>query len=187
MELPVQVSFRHMEPSDEIERVIREKALGLDSFADHIMSCRVVVQPAGKHHHNGNLYQVRIDITTPGAEIAVTNQRDAHIEHKDLRAAIRDAFAAARRQLSDHVNCRRGYVKSLEQLPHGRVVRLFPEKDYGFLQTSDGRELYFHRNSVLADRFDSLEVGAEVTFAESAGEKGPQASTVKPVGKRQPA
>jgi cold shock CspA family protein len=42
----------------------------------------------------------------------------------------------------------------------------------------DGREIYFHKNSVLDDKFKTLEVGTEVRFAESNGDKGPQASTV---------
>ena len=47
----------------------------------------------------------------------------------------------------------------------------------------DGRDVYFHRNSVLNDEFDHLEVGAEVRFAEEMGDKGPQASTVATIGK----
>jgi cold shock CspA family protein len=52
---------------------------------------------------------------------------------------------------------------------------------YGFIEASDGREIYFHRNSVLGDGFDDLEVGATVTFNEEQGERGPQASTVRRV------
>jgi cold shock CspA family protein len=55
-------------------------------------------------------------------------------------------------------------------------------EDYGFLQTADGREIYFHKNSVLQPGFDRLEVGTEVYYAEEAGEKGPQASTVRLAG-----
>ena len=66
MQLPLQVSFRHMEHSEAIEALIRERAAKLDTFADHIMSCRVVVEPAGKHHLHGNLYEVQdaLRITT---------------------------------------------------------------------------------------------------------------------------
>ncbi|MGO9847760.1 MAG: cold-shock protein [Methylocella sp.] len=55
--------------------------------------------------------------------------------------------------------------------------------DYGFIETSDGREVYFHRNSVLDNAFDRLTVGSEVRFVEEIGQKGPQASTVRLVGK----
>jgi cold shock CspA family protein len=76
----------------------------------------------------------------------------------------------------------RGEVKTPAGPPQGRVVRLFPEDGFGFLEAPDGREVYFHRNSVL-EGFDSLEVGSEVRFAEEQGIEGPQASTVSLVGK----
>jgi cold shock CspA family protein len=172
-----------MEHSEAIEASVREKAAHLDVFADHIMGCRVVVQPASQHHKHGNLYEVRIDLTVPGEEIVVTREPSQHTEYRDIHVALRDAFDAARRQLEDYVRRRRGAVKALETAPHARVSKLFPAEGYGFLETADGREVYFHRHSVLHDAFDRLEVGTEVAFVEEKGDKGPQASTVKLVGR----
>lgn len=183
MQLPLQVSFRHMEHSPEIENLVREKAAKLDEFSGHIMSCRVVVEPKGKHHLHGNLYEVRIDITVPGKEIAVTREPNQHVEYRDIHIALRDAFDSAGRLLEDYVRQIRQDVKSLESMPHGKVSKIVPEEDYGFLKTLDGREIYFHKNSVLHDSFDRLEIGTEVAFAEEAGKKGPQASTVRIVGR----
>ena len=59
---------------------------------------------------------------------------------------------------------------------------LLINEGYGFLKTPDGREVYFHRNSVLDGRFEDLTLGSEVRFVEEVGEKGPQASTVALVG-----
>jgi len=42
---------------------------------------------------------------------------------------------------------------------------------YGFIETAVGREVYFHRNSVLDDAFEHLTVGSEVRFAEEMGRK----------------
>lgn len=74
-------------------------------------------------------------------------------------------------------------MKAHAGLPRARVDRLFPEEGFGFLQTAEGREVYFHRHSVLEDGFDALRVGTEVAFAEEEGRQGPQASTVKVVGR----
>jgi cold shock CspA family protein/ribosome-associated translation inhibitor RaiA len=183
MQLPLQVSFRQMDHSESIESLIREKAAKLDTFADHIMSCRVVVEPAGKHHLHGNQYEVRIDLKVPGEEIAVMREPSQHSEYRDIHVALRDTFDSARRKLEDYVRRRRGMVKALETAPHARVCKLFPQEGYGFIATPDGREIYFHRDSVLHDGFSRLEIGNEVTFVEEEGKKGPQASTVKPVGK----
>jgi len=183
MQLPLQVSFRHMEHSETIEALVREKASRLDEFATQIMSCRVVVEPVGKHHLHGNLYEVRIDIMVPGEEIAVTREPSEHTEYRDIHVALRDAFDSARRQLEDYARRRRGDMKALETAPHARVSKLFPNEGYGFIETPDGREIYFHRHSVLHEAFDRLQIGTEVTFVEEAGRKGPQASTVKLVGR----
>ena len=185
MQVPLQISFRHMEHSDAIEALIRDKVAKLDASPDHIMGCRVVVEPAGKHHEHGNLYEVRLDITVPGEEIVVTREPSQHIQYRDIQVALRDAFDSARRRLEDYVHRRRGFVKTLETSPHARVSKIFPDEGYGFLSTPEGREIYFHRDSVLDKGFNRLQIGTEVTFVEEAGKKGPQASTVKLVGRHQ--
>jgi cold shock CspA family protein len=74
-------------------------------------------------------------------------------------------------------------VKEHESQPIGAVVRIDPSGEFGFLESADGREIYFHRNSVHDNAFSQLVSGPRVTFAEEMGEKGPQASTVKLLGK----
>jgi cold shock CspA family protein len=176
MQLPLQITARDISLSEAAEADIHAKAANLDTYYDGIMSCRVVVEGPVRHHRKGP-FTVRIDLTVPGAELVVDRHADA-----DLYVAIRDAFDAARRRLEDYARRQRGDVKSHEETPRARVSRLFPEEDYGFLETSDGQEIYFHRRSVLHPGFDRLAIGTEVRFVEEAGEKGPQASTVAIAG-----
>jgi len=184
MPFPLQVSFRQMEGSSTIEALVHNKAARLEDYADHILSCRVVVTLAGKHQRAGQLYTVRIDLTVPGEEIVVSRgPNPEHTEAREIAVAIRDAFDAARRQLEEYLERRRRFVKTLENLPHARVSKLFPDKGYGFCTTPDGREIYFHRESVLQEAFERLALGTEVAFVEEDGHKGPQASTVKLVGR----
>jgi ribosomal subunit interface protein len=185
MQIPVQLSFRGIAHSDAVEASIRERAEKLEQFYDRITSCRVVVETPHAHHRKGRLYHVRIDLTVPGREIVVGRDPAAHHAHEDVHVAIRDAFDAARRQLQDHVRKDRGDVKSHEAPRHGRVSKLFVRDGYGIIETPDGREIYFHRNSVVDDAFDRLETGHEVRFVavEGESEKGPQATTVHLIGK----
>lgn len=183
MRLPLQIAFHNMDRTDEIEDKIAVEAERLEDFSDRIMSCRVVVDVPHRHHKEGNFYQVRIDLKLPGQEIAVKREPSEHLDFRNLDIAIRDAFDEAKRQLEDMVRQQRGQVKAHESQPHARVARLFPDAGYGFLETPDGRSVYFHKNSVLDGGFKDLEVGAEVRFVEEEGEKGPQASTVHPVGR----
>ena len=136
-----------------------------------------------QHHHQGNLYHARIDITVPDSEIVVSRERDQHHAHEDAYVAIRDAFDAARRQLEDFSRRRQQNVKTHETPPHGKVSQLLPEQDFGKIETPEGREIYFHKNSVLNASFDQLRIGTEVRFDEEQGDFGPQASTVKVIGK----
>lgn len=178
MQRPLQITLRDVSPSEAVEAYIRERANKLDLFYDRIIGCRVVVDAPVRHHRKGGPYTVRIDLTVPGDKLVVNRQAA-----EDLYVAIRDAFDVARRQLKDYVRRQRGAVKTHEASPHARVSSLFPAEGYGFLKTPEGREIYFHRNSVLDGGFDRLAVGAEVRFAEEQGEEGPQASTVTIVDK----
>lgn len=173
MQLPLQITARGFALTDSIEAAVREKADKLETFYDRIMGCRVIIEIPHRHHHKGCLYNVRIDMTVPGGELVV--RREPHV---DLYVAIRDAFDAARRQLRDYASRQRGDIKSHEGVPHARIIRLFPEDGYGFLGNADGREVYFHRNSVVNDEFDRLAVGMEVRYVEEQGDEGPQASSL---------
>ena len=137
------------------------------------MGCRVTVEESQRRHHQGKLFSVHIDMTVPGRELVVNR-----IENIDLYVAIRDAFDAAKRQLEDHSRKRRGEIKAHAESPRGKVVKIFPFDGYGFIVTNDGREIYFHRNSVIDPSFDRLEEGAEVAFLEEQGAEGPQAVRV---------
>jgi cold shock CspA family protein/ribosome-associated translation inhibitor RaiA len=183
MQRPVQITFRNMEPSPAIEGDVRERAELLDTLFDRLTSCQVVVEAPHRHHHKGNLYHVRIHLGVPGRELVVGRDPAAHHAHEDVIVAIRDAFRAAARRLEDHARLDRSQVKTHEVPAHGRVARLFPEQGYGFVETPDGDEIYFHRNSVVDDAFDRLGIGSEVRIVVVEGEKGPQATTVKRIGK----
>jgi len=183
MQLPLQIRFHNLEPSDAVEANVRKHAERLERFCDEIISCRVTIKSPHKHHHQGNMYHVTVDVRTPGDEAVVSRAPAQHHAHEDAYVAIRDAFDAVQRQLQDHQREKQGKVKLHDTPPHGRVTELYPAGDYGKITDPDGREIYFHRNSVLGADFDSLDIGAEVRFAEEAGDKGPQASSVYLIGK----
>ncbi len=181
MRLPLQVTFRNIPYSEAIEVNINEKAAKLDKFHDRIMSCRVVVDSSQRRQHQGKQYEVRIDITVPRKEIAVTRE-----ENEDIYIAIRDAFNAAARRLEEHARRQRGDVKNHEEPLTGRLIKIFPREEYGFIRTSDERDVYFHRNSLLNEDFGRLKIGTDVTFIEEQGKEGPQAARVA-VSKRRAA
>lgn len=108
--VPLQVTFRNMDPSDAIETTIREKVDKLSQFG-HIDRCRIMVERPHNHHHHGSQYHVRIDMFVPGQELVVAHQGNGDHSHEDLQITIRDAFRAARRELQTYGEKRRGQVK----------------------------------------------------------------------------
>ena len=179
METPPEIAFIGMEPSDQLRELVDEEVARLEAFFGRITSCRVAVKAPDGNKRTGGIYEPRIFLALPdGREVSSTKDE----RHADPALAIRDAFRAARRQLQDEARKLRGDVKHHEPPPSGVVRKLFHDDGYGFIESIDGREFYFHRNSVLGGAFDTLEVGDLVTFAEEMGEKGPQASTVRVQG-----
>ena len=182
MEIPLQISFENAEPSEFVRAAIEHQVERLEKYRDHITGCRVaVVAPSTKHRHGG-IYHINIWVTIPPHEnIVVSHQPSDDQSHVHVEVAIKDAFAAAQRQIEALTQRASGNVKLHEVEAHGRVSKIVA--DYGFIMTSDGREIYFHRNSAIDNAFDRLSIGSEVCFAEEIGEKGAQASTVHPIGK----
>lgn len=174
MILPLQITARNIDLTEVIKTDIRGHAEKLDKFYEKLTSCRVIVEALPLR----SLYNVHVDMTVPGKELVIRREPNS-----DLYLAIRDAFNAAYRVLEDFARLERRDVKHHEGLPHARISALFPDRGYGFLTTYEGREIYFHAHSILNHDFDKLEVGMEVRFSEEMGEKGPQASSLRIIGK----
>jgi ribosomal subunit interface protein len=176
MPASVKITSRDFRIPQWLEDEIREKAAKLERYSSDIIDCEVAIEAPVGHHRKGGPYNVRIDMQVKGAELVVSNK-----PNEDLQAAVRDAFDAARRQLEDHSRQLQRETKRHDSEAIARVAKLFSEQGYGFIATPEGREIYFHRNSVLEPGFERLEVGTEVRFDEEMGADGPQATSVKAV------
>lgn len=170
--LPLEITIRDIEHTDAIDTKIRQKAEKLGHIYDRITYCRVVVDAPQKHQHQGKLFQVNIEVDVPGKLLIVNN--NSH-RNEDLYVAIRDSFNAMKRQLEDYAQMLRGDKKNHSPQRTGRIVRLFP--DYGFIETPDGNEYYFHETNVHTN-FNELCVGSTVRFTEFTGGDSLQANHV---------
>lgn len=182
MKVPVEITYRHLEKTEAIDALVREKIEKLEKMCNYISSCRVAVEKAHDHPQSGSPYRVRIDLTVPPShELAVVQNPGEGNQYDPLEAVIRSAFDAARRQLVELVERQRDAVKTHPQQEVIAIVtKLFPEEGYGFLKTiATGQEIYFHRHSVSGDEFDHLKVGTGVQFMEEQGDKGAQATSVR--------
>ena len=184
MQTPLKLEFQGVIGTPQIQDAIEKHVAELEQRWDRITACRVLVKGPGERHRKGGLYEVHVRLALPdGREVNVGRTPPADSRHTDLTFAIDDAFKHARRQLQDRVRRAQGQVKRHEGSSTATVVRIDPSGEFGFLETGDGQEVYFHRNSVVEDGRFRLKIGSRVTFAEEAGEKGPQATTVRLLGK----
>lgn len=184
MPADVQISFRGMEASPSIEAQVRRRADELVQFSDRISACKVMLEAAHRHQRQGRIYHVRVDLSVPGGPLVVNRESGEDHAHEDLHVAIRDAFDAARRRLQDRMRRLDGQTKAHAAASTGRIARVFAERDYAFLETDTGEEIFVHRNAVVGGGFDRLKVGDRMRYVldPEEGEKGPQASTVVPHG-----
>ncbi|MBX7084680.1 MAG: HPF/RaiA family ribosome-associated protein [Nannocystaceae bacterium] len=107
MDMPVEIVFQDFDRSPALEANIRERAAKLSLFEGRASHCRVVVSRPRARGQQGHLYKVHIDVAVPGTEPVVVD-RDPGLDHghEDVYVAVRDAFAAATRQLQDHAQRR---------------------------------------------------------------------------------
>jgi len=129
MTLPLQVTFRNMQHSTEVEDWIRAEAEKLETFYHRIIGCRVELEVPHRHHKKGKPLHIRIDLILPGKEIvikrepvvihrttvygeaAASRHAQAKLPHADLLLVIHDAFKAAGRRVQDFARRQRGQVK----------------------------------------------------------------------------
>lgn len=186
MQTPLEVAFSDTEPSDEARALVAEKVARLEQFYGGITSCHVFIRAPHQHQRKGNLYQLTIEVRVPGDELVVHSQNDAP-EHEHLNVAVRDAFKAMERKLEHWKTQHRHKVKTHDSPLQGTVEEIHREQDFGHINATDHRLIYFHRNSVVDGSFDDLKPGDPVELVVQTGESpvGPQASTVRQIGTMQ--
>jgi cold shock protein len=60
----------------------------------------------------------------------------------------------------------------------GKVKWFNAEKGFGFIESSEGQDVFVHFSAIQTDGFKTLEEGEAVTFEIVEGNRGPQASNV---------
>jgi hypothetical protein len=97
-----------MDTSAAVETRVRELAGHLGVFSDRIQTCRVVVDSPHRHHHQGKVFNVKVQLALPGEDVVVDMERPGRDGHEDIYVVLRDAFDAAKRQLQQRMSSLRG-------------------------------------------------------------------------------
>lgn len=115
MNNPVEIALRGIPASNALERYIGEEAQRLHGICDHIRSCQLLAEAQQREKGQGTRLAVRLEITLPGTEVVVNREHGS-----DIYAAVHDAFAAAGRQLREHMRRRDIETRSRDGTPKSR-------------------------------------------------------------------
>ena len=110
MKLPLQITFRDLDPMPTLEEEIRRRVSALERWAPDLMSCQVAVKAEGNRHRQGRVFRVSVTLRLSDGELAT----GAHPGNDDVYLAMRGSFDALDRQLEEHLRRRRGEVKHHE-------------------------------------------------------------------------
>jgi len=113
MQLPVKISYRGLEKSDQIDNLILDYARRLERFCDHINRCDVAIEQTNHNHNKGNPHRCRIDVTVaPRHELVADERQRDNGTHEPLKKVIHDAFKTMERELRRVVDKQRHDIKT---------------------------------------------------------------------------
>ena len=144
-------------------------------YAEFLLHLRASIE-ATTHHKEGG-FEIKLVATIPNDTVVVTKKGEA------VRPLLTEAFDIMALQMKEIVRKRRKNVKNHAGAvgDHQGVIRkLSPYESYGFITSMDNRDIYFHENALKDVEIEQLTEGDTVLFGETLGDKGPQASWVKP-------
>jgi cold shock CspA family protein/ribosome-associated translation inhibitor RaiA len=150
---------------EELERLQKR-------YNDPIVNARVEI--IGTGHHKQGQFEIRIVATVPGNVLTVTRQGEL------VHPLIIESFDVLDRRLQETSDTKQQKVKNHQETAvSGKILRIFSDEDFGFIEINDGSEVYFHANAVKKGKFENLQVGQKVKLSWEEGLKGPQASWVR--------
>lgn len=114
MQIPLQITFHNLAPSDSLSEWIRHKTGRLAERYPRLVGCKVAVEEPNHHHRRGKgrHFRVRIELQVPGESLIADREGPAMVSHEDAYLAITSAFEAARRQLADFAQRLDGNAKT---------------------------------------------------------------------------
>jgi hypothetical protein len=99
MEVPPEVAFRGLEPTDTLKELILAGIDDLEEVHERLVSCRVMVEDTTPGRSSGNIFRVRLEIGVPNHTVMVDWKPEGRDDIVDVDQAIRHAFSVGRRRL----------------------------------------------------------------------------------------
>jgi len=147
MQIPPEIAFQHVEPSDDIQALIAEKITLLEKIYDGIICVHIQIRTPHQRKQTGNRFAVTIEIRVPRKAQVVRKEQGDAARHEHLRATLRDAFAAMAIELKRWKDTIKGEVKSHDGPLQGRIVQLDQTRAFGQNLATDNRLIYSQKTA----------------------------------------
>ncbi len=156
-------------------KIEEEKEKLVKHYAGLVLHLRVSIE-ATTHHKEGG-FEIKLIATIPTDTVVVVKRGET------VRPLLTEAFDVLALQLKEKVRKKRKNIKTpntAETDKVGVIRKLSPFESYGFITSFDNRDIYFHENALKNVNMEQLAEGDSVLYGETRGDKGPQASWVRP-------
>lgn len=104
---PIDITFKHLEPSQSLKNRILQEASKLEKLHNDIISAKVVVSLPHRSHNQGKIFHVSLTVLVSGKTLVVNHTPEKNHALEDAQVAIRDTFRAMEHELSKFINRRR--------------------------------------------------------------------------------
>lgn len=160
-----------------VDKIEDGKAKLLRHYADLVLYLRVTIESTSGYKEGG--FEVRMVASVPNDTVVVKRQGEK------VHPLLVEAFDVLGLQLKEIVRKKQDHkgVKALGAVLDGNgsgvIKRLFPHDSYGFIQTADAQEIFFHEKVLKDVGMGELKEGDSVMFGVTEGDRGPQATYVR--------
>lgn len=156
-------------------KVEEEQAKLTRHYAGFLLHLRVTIE--GTAHHKEGGYKVKLIAGVPNDTVVVSRKGAT------VRPLLVEAFDVLALQLKEILRKKRKNVKGAPSAADvenvGVISKLSPMESYGFIETPDSRDIYFHENALKDAQMEQLAEGDPVAYGVTMGDKGPQATWVR--------
>jgi ribosomal subunit interface protein len=174
--IDVEIQTQHVELQPQWTALIDERLGKLAERYPEMLRVHVTFRHGGHHLHGTE--EVDVVANSAGQTLRAAKREET------MAAALHAALDALERQLAARHTERRRFEKAPGPRSAGTVASVFTDRGYGFIRTTEGEEVYFHRHALHELDFESLTPGVPVELEIEAGRSGPQAARVFPPGER---
>lgn len=174
--MDIEIQTQHLTLDPTSRDLIEQLAGGIAERYPDTLRMHVTLKHTPKHRNGSET------VTVLANSEGSTLRAEKSAEY--VRDAIHSAFEAFEVVISRHHQQHRPVSKNSGPVVEGSIKRIFRSGGYGFIHYQPGRDVYFHRAAVHELDFEKLQPGDPVEFEIEQGERGLQASQVRPVGSR---